>query len=216
MEPIRVKFHRLQQHQIDVIVDLLKEGENPKICDVCKGELFDHTCPHLGKSIRDVLIESYAILVLDIAKKISTYRKRNDAVSEGMLALTEAVDRLPQDIENAGAWIRTYVTLSMRRFLELDSVIHVPQYKKSHSFLRGSPSIRLEHVEHGDCEATDLIDLLNSIPENDKEETVMQCMIEGGYSLRDMADMCYVTCSRISQIRQNLETRIESALRKLA
>jgi RNA polymerase sigma factor (sigma-70 family) len=173
-------------------------------------------CPHAGKTIRDLLTESYITLVLDVANKISLVETRDDAISEGLLALIKAVDLITDDTINVGAWIRTWVTQNMRRYLITDSTVYVPQGDvEAYKHLRNSPSIQGEHPTRDESMPVDLLDLLDTIPKSEGEEIVLKCMIEGGYSVEDMSLMCNFSRPRVSQVRHGLIERIYNKLQEL-
>ena len=102
----------------------------------------------------------------------------------------------------------------MKTFLILDTVIKVPVYgMQTHAHLRYVRRIHGDIAVSGSQTTVDLDELLNRIPRNKNEETVMRCILEGGYSLRDMAEMCSLERARISQIKQSLLDRIHTVFR---
>lgn len=222
MEPLRTFFPRLKETELNALIDLVKLGENPVSCTVCNGDIFTgrdcSQCPFKGRVVRDLLIESHIPLVMDIARKIGG-RQRKECTSVGLLALTEAVNRIPRDIRCLEAYIRKCVTDQVKLFLIKDTVIQVPPYGSlTHGFLRHVRSLSGSNAGQlavlGEQTTVDLNELLSRIPQNRTEETIMRCITEGGYSLRDMAEMCNLGEPRVSQIRQDLLGRIDTSIRK--
>ncbi len=217
MEPLRKFFPRLKDSEIIALSDFVKFGKNPISCTVCEGIIFVgqtcSTCPFKGRNVRDVLIESYIPMVIDIAGKIARYN-RKECISVGLLALTEAINRIPKDIRVLNSYIRTCVTGQIKMFLVEDATIKIPRNNPNpYKFLRRMYDLGDAAVSGGQA-VIDLNEILNKIPQTQTEEIIMRCITEGGYSLQDITEMCDLEQSRISQIRQSLFGRIDTALRK--
>jgi DNA-directed RNA polymerase specialized sigma subunit len=166
-------------------------------------------------NISDILIESHIPMVMDIAKKIGG-SKRLEATSVGLLTLVDKVNSLPSDIKNVGAYLRVWVTREIKTFLLADTTIHVPFYGSgSHSHLRHTYNVVGNVAVDGGQTLIDLYEIIYRIPKNRAEETIMQCLMEGGYSLRDMAFLCCLGQARISQIKNDLLDRLQAELRRV-
>ena len=213
MEPLRANFPRLEEDELYKFVNILTKGDNPDACAICnKPESNCSKCYRQSKSIRDVVIESHIPLVLGIAGRLGG-GKKPEAISIGLLALTKAVDGMPKDIVNLGGFVRTWVAGDIKKFLLADAVVPVPFFgMQDHGHLRlTAPLADYTGVEGDQC-LVDLYEVLEAIPQNENEETIMRCLEEGGYSLQDMSDMCDLGRPRVSQIKHSLLDRIQTAI----
>lgn len=214
MEPLRAYFPRLGEEELSKFVNFLKQGNNPISCDICEFNKKCSGCSYKQKPIRDVVIESHIPLVISIARILGGH-KRVEATSVGLLALTKAVDGMPHDIINIGGWVRKLVTEEIKTFLISDTTIRVPNYGLiTHRHLRVTFALDGNTSVMGEQSLVDLREILTRIPRNKNERTVMRCIEEGGYSVRDMAQMCNLGRSSVSQIKHKLLTRIQTALKK--
>jgi DNA-directed RNA polymerase specialized sigma subunit len=163
--------------------------------------------------LRNILIESYVPLCQYIAKKLAG-RKWMEARNVGLLALTKAINNLPENLRNPNAYLGTYITREIKRFLILDTTIKVPVYgSATHRHLRSTFSITDHVAVKGEQDAVDLKEFLEQIPRNKNEEAILKCITEGGYSLQEMTSFCNVKEARVCQIKQDLQYRILARLR---
>jgi hypothetical protein len=208
MEPLRTHFPRLEEKELNRFVNLLKQGNNPISCNICKTSEKCPECPHKQKPIRDIVIESHIPLVMYVAKILGG-NKRVEAAGVGLLALTQAIDDMPHDIVNIGGWVRKWVTEKIKTFLISDTTIRVPHYGlPTYSHLRVTFALDGNTSVMGEQGLVDLREILVRIPQTEN------CIEEGGYSVQDMAEMCSLGRSSVSQIKHRLLDRIQTALRK--
>jgi RNA polymerase sigma factor (sigma-70 family) len=217
MEPLRTFFPRLKEEEVELFVRALWENGSVKTCVICNKTKLSGSCSDclfVDRNAKDVLIESFIPLVMSISKRIGG-TKRNDIVSVGLLALTEAINNIPPDIRSLEAYVRSTVAGKIKTFLINDTVIQVPSYGvATHKHLKSTMTIANDIPVSGEQTSVDLSEIINSIPRNKKESIILSCLLEGGYSLRDMADMCGVERARVSQIKHDLLDRLHTVLRK--
>lgn len=200
----------LDSETVKIIVDHLEHNKDLLSCDICREHLWGpcETCSFPHYLLRNVLIESYIPLVQHIARKLGG-KKFAEARSVGLLALTKVVNKLPANLQYPDTFIGVTVTREIKRFLILDTTIKVPAYgSATHRHLRSTFSITDHIASQGEQDAVDLIELLNKIPQTKNEETILKCIVEGGYSLKEMASLCTVGEARVSQIKQDLLERV--------
>lgn len=197
------------------LTNLLIENGNIKCCSICsKISLFVdcENCPYKGKKIKTVLIESYIPLAKHIASRI-VGGKCDDEVCVGMLALTQSVNNLPKltirNIKDVKNYIGAYITCEVKHYVLTNGIIKVPYYgRKTHSFLKHLSRLANKTPIKGEQEKIDIYEALESIPKDEKERTILRCMVEGGYSLKDMEEITGLKQSYISRIKGRLLEKV--------
>lgn len=212
---LRKRFRRLTKEQIKFITEILAYDKNIKTCDACREHLFGpcEQCNFSDGLLKNMLIESYIPVVLHIAKKLGG-RKYFEVQSVGLYSLTKAVNNLPTDLKSLDAYLWVYITREIKRFLILDTTIKVPCHgSATHRHLRSTFSITDYICTQGGQDAVDLNELLSGLPKTQNEEIVLKCLVEGGYSIGDMAAKCKLGKPRISQIKGEVVDRLLKKLR---
>jgi DNA-directed RNA polymerase specialized sigma subunit len=142
----------------------------------------------------------------------------HDLVGVGSLILTERVNNLPDNLKNLDAYIFTHIRKEMLKYITFDSLIKMSDYAKKVSI-----PIKVEYwvneedigIIHGDQGLLEIRELLEGIPKTENENVIFNCIMEGGYQLQDMADMCInIGKTRVCQIKQELELKMLEAFRK--
>lgn len=218
MEPLRTVFPRLKEKEVNGLIKIIQSTNESITCDVCKELLFEErecsTCPFKERKVQDVLIESFIPLALSIAKRLGG-SNRKEVVSVSLLALTEAIAKMPNDIRSLEAYVRVFVAGKIKNFLLADSVIQVPRYGlATHSHLKATYAISGDIPVSGEQTAVDLNEIIATVPRNKNEEVILNCLLEGGYSLQDMSNLCGVGEARVSQVKQLVLDRLQTVLRK--
>lgn len=218
MEPLRTVFPRLKEKEVVELVKIIQFDEQCVTCDICNKTIFEErecsTCPFKNRKARDVLIESFIPLALSIAKRLGG-NNRKEVVSVSLLALTEAVADMPDDIRSLEAYVRVFVAGRIKNFLLADSVIQVPRYGlATHGHLKSIYALPSSISVSGEQTAVDLNEIISRIPQTKNEEVILNCILEGGYNLQDMSAMCGVGEARVSQVKQLLLERLQTVLRK--
>ena len=187
----------------------LSESEKSMLVDDLQ-EFGDENMVHHGQqtSIRRLLIESHIELVISIAIRYN----RNDLhelVSEGLLALTHAVNKFAQrELENRNfsGYVNVTVHRALQRFIRSDAIIPV----KPDAYRAGvRTAVRngFANISKASPDTTPEIavkDALDHATKGKNQKIVGQCLLEGGYKLKDMAKLCNVSVPRISQIKKEV------------
>lgn len=219
MQPLQKVFPRLDGWAFDYVCEILNNNENPLSCEVCDEDIFSdncNKCSFKNRRVKDLLIESHIPLVKHIVKTICDPRDYDEIISVGLLALTRAVDKLPTLYvdSNISAYFRVFVTREIKQFILTNTVIKVPAYAhKKYNFLRRTREGGDHPTQVFSSELqVDLDDVLEKIPDTVNDSIVMGCLIKGGYSGKEMAELCHVTTARISQLKQQLVKKIYQQL----
>ena len=173
----------------------------------------DCTVAHNGQTItiRNLLIESHIALVRSIAAGYN-YHDLPELVSVGLLTLTETIDKfecLKLTNDNVTGYIGVAVRRSIDRFIRKSPIIPV----QSDAYQRGvRAGKRVDHsingtaVTQGPTLAVDVRDALDHVTTTRNQKIIGQCMLDGGYKLKDMADMCGIKPPWASVIREKITT----------
>ena len=226
MEPLQKRYVRLTEENVNTIFTVLNNKENPLTCECCEEYGFSPTrscegCSIANRHVKEILIESHIPLVRSIVSKLSwkhgTYREN---LSAGLLALTEAVSKahfLTSD-SNISAYIRNYVTRAIKNFIIHDSIIKVPRYADAkYNFLRNvwlDQEYEKAAIPNNTELQVDLDDFLKTIPKSWIDNKVLSYLIEGGYTGKEIAQLCSMTPSMISRVKLQLEDKIRKELMK--
>lgn len=199
MGPLGRKFKRLSDEQIDEIIEIIRITDS---------------VVH-----KNILIESYVPLVIYCSSKIGSgfQYKLDDIISSGLLALTVAVNKIStlEHVYDVPAYIGKYIVGEIRHFIALDTIIKVPPYATRYKYLRTvytEPYLWENVPVEGDQATFEIEEYLETIPRNEIQKTILNCMMEGGYTGLDIADMCAVSEARISQVKDTIMERIERTL----
>lgn len=225
MDPLHRVFPRLTEETVNLVVEILRNKENPISCDCCENYIFSNidickagTCPFIKRRVKDLLIESHIPLVKRIVNTITASKDYYEYISVALLALTEAVNKIPELYPNSniGGYIRTFITKELKQFILTSTVIRVPHYAdSSYNFLRNTINMGSRDLAQtfGKQGQVDLDESLSKIVETMYEQIILKCLIDRGYSGEDMAKMCNLTESRVSQIKGELEQKILEILK---
>lgn len=215
MYPLKRQFITLSNEEKEELTNYILEENYCKICKKKKCE----GCLDKNKSVKQILIESYIPLAIKIATDISS-NKREDLISVALLALTKAISNLKEHKPFLHPYIIKTIVKSVKSFAILDTVIKVPwNGEKDYKFLRStlmfSSGIKSKcSCTHGREKYIELIEIVKKVPRDEVEKIILQCIIGGGYSVSDMAELCNLNYSNTSRIKNLLLDRLMKAVKE--
>ena len=214
-----IKGNYLQLSQVEMVslASYVKEHGDSEICQVCQIlNLTCSTCTLKRKLITHVLIENYIPLTLTLAKKFSNRRNRDELVGVSLLALVEAVSRIPKldTIENFKAYICSRIMFAVKKFILTDGIIKLKvNSAKENLGLRIVFPIKDCECHHGARLSLEVREQIEKVIKDNNERVILDCIVKGGYKTADMADMCGKSKGRISQIKGDLIERLMGVLK---
>ena len=204
-------YLQLNHEEVFALVNVIKNEGNMGLCGVC--HLLSVTCDQCTEKNRPVvhvLIENYIPLVLSSARKFSTFKSRDDLVGVGLLAVVEAVSRIPKlkDLTKFDAYVHSCIVFKMKEFVLTDGTIRlkVNRVKGNLHLRHTSPITDYARREH--TSTLELREILAKVIKTDVEQVIIDCLMQGGFSNNDIAEMCDKSAGRISQIKNDLMARL--------
>jgi len=167
---------------------------------------------HEGRTmtIRNLMIESHICLVRSIAGQFD-YPDLQELVSEGLLILTQIID----DFEcckcindNIGGYIQVVVRKELLKFIRSAALVPVKPDAYANGVRFGKRVSKLLNnvaVAPSTTIEVDVRDALAQVTKTKHQRIIGDCMLAGGYKLKDMAELCDgIHVSRVSQIKQKI------------
>jgi DNA-directed RNA polymerase specialized sigma24 family protein len=214
MGPLNKKFPKLTKEELLEAAQCLDRGSNPQYCENCI--IFPcNDCPCMGLSVSDVVTEAHIPMVFTT---VDAFVNANTAelLAVGLLALTRGVNVLPSDVRDVSNYLASWVRNEIRKHLLLDNIIRRPLHLVKQRYNATYSSLGLESISvHSEEGLVDLREILDDLPVNRNQRIVLTCLEEGGFSLRDMSEMCGVSFQRIGQIKTILLNRLSLRLREI-
>jgi len=197
------------------ILNLLKSGNNPEFCTICEKECLTQ-CLMAGKTIQEVLIESYVPTVYAAVKRLCVgVSYKEDFISAGILGIVKAVNKINETIEDPHAYIYTAIVKNIKHEMIRNTLVPIPHsaYKKG---FRSKTILNpcLEVISHGDQTMLDLQEIIDGLSNNDTEKCILKRLIMRGFSRQEIADEVSVSGSRVSQIKSALLQKLFEELFK--
>jgi len=218
MEPLQRKFRRLP-NEILLQIKKYADSEGLTICDICVSSGFGDRknckeCNNKDKTPKQIIIESHIPMVIMIVNRISPTSKMKEVLSAGLLALTEAVEKMPHDVKSISGYLHVYVVRELKQFILKDGVIIVPHYAPpKYNWLRHIEYFNGEIPVPGNQGEVEVNDLIESVCDTSMHKTILQCLMEGGYTGKDLANRCNVSMGRISQVKSKLLLKLWEVFR---
>ena len=197
----------------DGLVGYLRIKGDALVCIKCWAT---KPCWHRRRvTIIRLLIESHVGLVQSIASKFS-YHDPPELLSEGLLILTKCVRNYAAlEDNNISPYINTSVRRGIMRFvrrnliqIRVDSRAHVKG--KGVVLLSGAADMAVD-VRATSQLPLEVRDIVATVVRTDNERIIADCLLGGGYTCQDMADLCNISSSRAQVIKTMVEERIATA-----
>jgi len=209
---------RLDDEFIKVIVASLNRGESLYCRDICNKCVGFCKCEHRDKLARQALIECFIPIAKNVVGRVSDGRVgySDELLGWALLALTETVDGLTDDIENIPGYVAVAVKFKTLDYVINDHLIKVPREALKHlSHLRDVYELdSCEDSVHGSfCsswgrgEVSKIIELqetINKVIEKPREKQILQHLMAGGYTNNDIGKMLRVSAPMVCKIKQNI------------
>jgi len=173
-------------------------------------------CNHRSRvTITRLLIESHVGLVQAIASTF-TYHDPPELLSEGLLILTGCVRNYKHlNDNNISAYINKSVRRGIMRFVRRNlTQIKVPlqAFQQGHSIhTRNSVPEAVIDSRTKNLLPIEVRDIVATVVKCDKEKTIAACLLGGGYTCQDMADILGISSSRAQVLKARVEQRIAIA-----
>lgn len=206
------KMIQLTDEEVSKIAACIKENPDINICEVC----LHRTCPceaH-NKSAKNVLIEKFLPLALYVAKKLSSKKTIDEAVCVALLTLVEAVNKIPEldNLDSVGGYIKVCIKYKVREFVLTDGVIKLKRSSaRQFKYLHQVKAIK-ETITEGYATTIDIEDVINKVASNTTRRKILEYLIQGGFTQKEIAELIHMTPMRVSQLRKQL---IKEILREL-
>jgi RNA polymerase sigma factor (sigma-70 family) len=214
---------RVTKEQLELLVEHLRTKGNCLVCTLCKKHFLcgvdengspicrGPECGRKGMSLVNYIISSHIHFTINLASHFRR-RDKSELISEGLLALTQTVHKAKDKLQdnNIAAYISAHVIYKIRKFIHKQPIIRVP----NSSYLRHRQSFKIDKLSISDdirqyhFELKDQVhEILARIIKTQHEKVIADCMMQGGYNTKDMAEKCGITTARVSQIKNELEMR---------
>jgi len=204
-----ITYPRLDEEFVKVIIKHLDEGRYCRdICNKCIGHC---SCKHKDRLARDVLIESFIPLAKSVAKR---FRTDDDALSFALLALTQAVDSLHGGIKDVPNYLYTKVNFRVQNDVYLNRIIKIPKKSirvDSVTALRFGAAALFEGATDPQA-AVDLRDTIDSIIKNPSEKIVIQYLVQGGYTNKDIGEALHIHPTMVCKIKNDIRNALTEEL----
>ena len=213
---LRTSYLRLTDEEILKIVKYIKENGDGDICDRCDLlNLSCESCPVKRKQITHVLIENFIPLALSLASKFTRLNNRDELISVSLYALVETVARIPKvdDISKFSAYVNSRIMFKLKQFILTDGVIQLKVNRVAgNENLRKTYPIKDYVTKYSSHLSLELRETIEAVIANETEETIISCIIMGGYTNNDIAEKCGKSASLISRIKYDLFQRLQDVL----
>jgi hypothetical protein len=194
----------------DGLVGYLRIKGDALVCTECWAI---KPCSHRSRvTITRLLIESHVGLVQSIVSKF-TYHDLPELLSEGLLILTECVRNYRALTDNnISPYINTCVRRGIMRFIRqniMQVTVDYRAYAKGQTITLRSGAADTTIDKRGDATlSVDIQDIVEHVVKDNNEKIIAECLIGGGYTSQDMADLCNLSRSRAQAIKADVAFRL--------
>jgi len=215
---LKLTCPKLDTDFIKVIVTSLNRGENLYCRDICNKCIGYCKCEHKDKLAREALIECFIPVAKNVVYQVSDDREgySEELLGWALLALTETVDELTDDIENIPGFVAVTVKFKTLEYATEDYLIKVPRGglgKASHLRYVKNLESNEERVSHsfrsswGKEDVSKIFELqetINKVIEKPREKLIIQHLMAGGYTNNDISKILRVSAPRVCELKQNI------------
>lgn len=197
----------------DGLVGYLRIKGDALVCTECWAI---KPCSHRSRvTITRLLIESHVGLVQSIVSKF-TYHDLPELLSEGLLILTECVRNYQALVDNnISPYINTSVRRGIMRFIRQNIMQITVDYRAYADgkgiTLRSGAADTVIDKRVDTTLSIDIRDIVEYVVKDNNERIIADCLLGGGYTCQDMADLCDISKSRAQTIKADVAHRMRLA-----
>lgn len=185
-----------------------KENSQMTVCVTC-GQFGCSRPGHDVLSCRDYLINTHIRLVVTLAKRFPRY-KQHELVEEALLSITEALTEKPDyNPSSITAYIYSIAWKRMVTFFKRDKIIGSKSDKLEstvlHQYIDG-----LEDPNSGST--VDIDDTICKCCNDRKQEFIVKCLKEGGWTTQDISKELGVSPTRVSLLKEEFAEKLRREL----
>ena len=179
-----------------------KENNQSVVCSTC----YKFDClkrSHIKMSCRDFIINAHICYVVKIAKSFPI-KQRLDLIEEALTVVTDVLTNHTEKVEynKITSFIGSIARYTMLTYLKYDKIVG-PKTKKTVTVISFDD---IEDKKVGSI--TDLRDTINQCCNTDYKRFIATCIMEGGWTVQEMADELNISLAYAGKIKSNLESEI--------
>lgn len=187
---------------IQSVVKIYKENSQTTVCLTCC--LFDCLKPrHSSLSCRDYIINAH---IRDIVRlsKVFRFSDRSDLIAEALIAITDVITNKKEKLEydKITSFIRSIARNTMMNYIRCDQTFG----PKTNERLKRLSCEWLPDIKNGNT--VDLLDTINYCSNTNNQRFIIKCVLEGGWTVQQMADELNISLAYVGRIKSELELEI--------